>query len=187
MGLVTGACFAELGHDVVVRDVVPERDRGAAAPGACRSTSPGSTTCSRARASGCASRSTWARRSTAPSSSSSRVGTPPTYSGDADLSAVWTVVDELPAGRRATLVMKSTVPRRAPARRCARARRARPGRRRLRLEPGVPRRGHRRARLHGARPGRRRRVRAGATATRVAALHAGSTRRSSAPTSPRRR
>ena len=24
-GLVSGACFAELGHDVVIRDVVPER------------------------------------------------------------------------------------------------------------------------------------------------------------------
>src|SRR5690242_16328550 len=39
------------------------------------------------------------------------VGTPPTYSGDADLSAVWTVVDQLPAlEERAILVMKSTVP-----------------------------------------------------------------------------
>ena len=39
------------------------------------------------------------------------VGTPPTYSGDADLSAVWTVVDELPAiDRRCIVVMKSTVP-----------------------------------------------------------------------------
>jgi UDPglucose 6-dehydrogenase len=39
------------------------------------------------------------------------VGTPPTYSGDADLSAVWTVVDHLPAlEERAILVMKSTVP-----------------------------------------------------------------------------
>ena len=39
------------------------------------------------------------------------VDTPPTYSGDADLSRVWTVVDELPelAGRP-ILVMKSTVP-----------------------------------------------------------------------------
>jgi UDPglucose 6-dehydrogenase len=39
------------------------------------------------------------------------VDTPPTYSGDADLSRVWTVIDELPelAGR-AVLVMKSTVP-----------------------------------------------------------------------------
>ena len=25
VGLVTGACFADLGHDVVVRDVLPER------------------------------------------------------------------------------------------------------------------------------------------------------------------
>src|SRR5919198_1333406 len=39
------------------------------------------------------------------------VGTPPTYSGDADLSAVWTVLDELPTtDRRQLLVMKSTVP-----------------------------------------------------------------------------
>jgi UDPglucose 6-dehydrogenase len=39
------------------------------------------------------------------------VGTPPTYSGDADLSAVWTVVDQLPElEERAILVMKSTVP-----------------------------------------------------------------------------
>jgi UDPglucose 6-dehydrogenase len=38
------------------------------------------------------------------------VGTPPTYSGDADLSAVWTVIDELPGTTRAILVMKSTVP-----------------------------------------------------------------------------
>src|SRR5205823_2739495 len=35
---------------------------------------------------------------------------PPLYSGDADLSRVWTVVDELPADTRATIVMKSTVP-----------------------------------------------------------------------------
>jgi UDPglucose 6-dehydrogenase len=39
------------------------------------------------------------------------VGTPPTYSGDADLSSVWMVVDELPVPEeRAILVMKSTVP-----------------------------------------------------------------------------
>src|SRR5207244_710627 len=39
------------------------------------------------------------------------VGTPPTYSGDADLSAVWTVVDELPQlDHRIVVVMKSTVP-----------------------------------------------------------------------------
>jgi UDPglucose 6-dehydrogenase len=38
------------------------------------------------------------------------VGTPPTYSGDADLSAVRAVVDSMPASGRHALVMKSTVP-----------------------------------------------------------------------------
>jgi UDPglucose 6-dehydrogenase len=38
------------------------------------------------------------------------VGTPPTYSGDADLSAVHAVVDSMPASDRHALVMKSTVP-----------------------------------------------------------------------------
>jgi UDPglucose 6-dehydrogenase len=38
------------------------------------------------------------------------VGTPPTYSGDADLSAVHAVVAEIPASREHALVMKSTVP-----------------------------------------------------------------------------
>jgi UDPglucose 6-dehydrogenase len=38
------------------------------------------------------------------------VGTPPTYSGDADLSAVNAVVDAMPASDHHALVMKSTVP-----------------------------------------------------------------------------
>jgi UDPglucose 6-dehydrogenase len=38
------------------------------------------------------------------------VGTPPTYSGDADLSAVNAVVNEMPPSDRHALVMKSTVP-----------------------------------------------------------------------------
>jgi UDPglucose 6-dehydrogenase len=38
------------------------------------------------------------------------VGTPPTHSGDADLSAVHRVVDSIPAGDGHALVMKSTVP-----------------------------------------------------------------------------
>jgi UDPglucose 6-dehydrogenase len=38
------------------------------------------------------------------------VGTPPTYSGDADLSAVHAVVDSMPASDHHALVMKSTVP-----------------------------------------------------------------------------
>jgi UDPglucose 6-dehydrogenase len=38
------------------------------------------------------------------------VGTPPTYSGDADLTAVHAVVDSMPPSDRHALVMKSTVP-----------------------------------------------------------------------------
>src|SRR3954466_4912607 len=38
------------------------------------------------------------------------VGTPPTYSGDADLKAVYSVVDAMPPSDRHALVMKSTVP-----------------------------------------------------------------------------
>jgi UDPglucose 6-dehydrogenase len=38
------------------------------------------------------------------------VGTPPTYSGDADLSAVYAVVDAMPPSDQHALVMKSTVP-----------------------------------------------------------------------------
>jgi UDPglucose 6-dehydrogenase len=38
------------------------------------------------------------------------VGTPPLYSGDADLSAVYSVVDAMPPTDRHALVMKSTVP-----------------------------------------------------------------------------
>jgi UDP-glucose 6-dehydrogenase len=38
------------------------------------------------------------------------VGTPPTHSGDADLSAVHAVVDAIPAAKDRALVMKSTVP-----------------------------------------------------------------------------
>ena len=38
------------------------------------------------------------------------VGTPPTYSGDADLSAVHAVVEAMPSSDRHALVMKSTVP-----------------------------------------------------------------------------
>jgi UDPglucose 6-dehydrogenase len=38
------------------------------------------------------------------------VGTPPTYSGDADLSAVYAVVDAMPRSEHHALIMKSTVP-----------------------------------------------------------------------------
>ena len=61
------------------------------------------------------------------------VDTPPTYSGDADLSRVRAVVDELPADGGHVLVMKSTV----PAGTGNAIRRDLPGLA-LRLLPGVP-------------------------------------------------
>src|SRR5213080_3444955 len=109
VGLVTGACLAELGHEVVIRDIVPEKIDAL-------------------------------RRGRVPfheehvpellAKNTERLGftldvtdvadrefvfvcvdTPPTYSGDADLSRVWTVIDELPQFERRTIVvMKSTVP-----------------------------------------------------------------------------
>jgi UDPglucose 6-dehydrogenase len=109
-GLVTGACFAELGHRVVVRDVVPEKV-AALRVGDIPFHEPGlpelverngdrlSFTLDAAEAAGAAEFLFVC------------VDTPPTYSGDADLSRVWTVIDELPPlGRRLVLVMKSTVP-----------------------------------------------------------------------------
>ena len=70
------------------------------------------------------------------------VGTPPTYSGDADLSAVHAVVDAMPPSDRHALVMKSTVPVGTGASIKRDVRRARQGRLPLRLLPGVPQGGH---------------------------------------------
>ena len=76
------------------------------------STRRSSPSCSSGTASGSRSRST--SRSWLPAEPDLFfvcVDTPPTYGGDADLSRVWTVIDELPSlGRRSVLVMKSTVP-----------------------------------------------------------------------------
>jgi len=109
VGLVTGACFADLGHDVVVRDVLSDRIDELRA-GRVPIHEPGLDELL-ARAGG-------RLRFTVDVGEALdgaelvfvAVGTPPTYSGDPDLSAVWTVVDELPAGADTTLVMKSTVP-----------------------------------------------------------------------------
>jgi UDPglucose 6-dehydrogenase len=110
VGLVTGACFADLGHDVVVRDIddtkvdalrrgdVPIHEDGLGELLA-RNRDRLAFTTDVGEAVADAELVYVA------------VGTPPTYSGDADLSAVWTVVDELPqVGRRIVVVMKSTVP-----------------------------------------------------------------------------
>ena len=110
VGLVTGACFAELGHEVVVRDVIGDRIERLRA-GEVPIFEPGLEELLRRNAERLRFTLDVAEAVDGADFLYVAVGTPPTYSGDADLSAVWTVVDEL-AGldRRAVLVMKSTVP-----------------------------------------------------------------------------
>jgi len=110
VGLVTGACFAELGHDVVVRDVLEEK---------IETLRRGDVPIHEEGLGKLLERNSERLRFTTAVEEAVEgvdvvyvaVGTPPTYSGDADLSAVWTVVDELPrTDRRLILAMKSTVP-----------------------------------------------------------------------------
>jgi len=110
VGLVTGACFAELGHDVVVRDIVTEKietlrrgDVPIHEEGLAQLLEK-----NRERL----TFTTEVENALAEADVVYvAVGTPPTHSGDADLTAVWTVVDELPrVERRIVLAMKSTVP-----------------------------------------------------------------------------
>ncbi|HXH89242.1 MAG TPA: UDP-glucose/GDP-mannose dehydrogenase family protein [Gaiellaceae bacterium] len=109
VGLVTGACFAELGHDVIVRDVVPERIEALRA-GQVPIYEPGLTELIERNRERLRFTLDVAEALVNAQFVYVAVGTPPTASGDADLSAVWTVVDELPDGTDAIVVMKSTVP-----------------------------------------------------------------------------
>jgi UDPglucose 6-dehydrogenase len=111
VGLVTGACFADLGHEVVVRDVLPDRIEQLQA-GEVPIYEPGlDEVLERSR-----DRISFTLDVQEAVNGADflfvAVGTPPTYSGDADLTAVWTVVDEIPEDvpGRPLLVMKSTVP-----------------------------------------------------------------------------
>ncbi|MFL5914179.1 MAG: UDP-glucose dehydrogenase family protein [Gaiellaceae bacterium] len=109
VGLVTGACFADLGHEVVIRDVLPERIERLR-NGEVPIYEPGlDDVLARNRE---RIEFTLDVREAVQGADFLyvAVGTPPTYAGDADLSAVWTVVEELPDDARATIVMKSTVP-----------------------------------------------------------------------------
>jgi UDPglucose 6-dehydrogenase len=109
VGLVTGACFADLGHEVVVRDVLPERIERLRA-GEVPIYEPGLDEVLER----CRDRISFTLDVREAVDGADflyvAVGTPPTYAGDADLSAVWTVVDELPDDARVTIVMKSTAP-----------------------------------------------------------------------------
>ena len=109
VGLVTAACFAELGHDVAVRDIVPGKIE-ALRRGEVPIYEPGLDALLVRNAERL--RYTLDVRHALDRAEFVFVcvDTPPLYSGDADLSRVWTVVDELPADTQATIVMKSTVP-----------------------------------------------------------------------------
>ncbi len=109
VGLVTAACFAELGHRVVARDIVPEK---------VEALSRGETTIHEPGLMDLVARN--AERLTFTTDMSELleaakilfvcVDTPPTRSGDADLSRVRSVVEDLPTDAGHVLVMKSTVP-----------------------------------------------------------------------------
>ena len=109
VGLVTATCFAELGHRIVAIDVNEEKVESLRR-GEITIHEPGLAELLEKNA----------ERITFTTSmddvlSSARllfccVDTPPTYSGDADLSRVRSVVDQLPADSDHALVMKSTVP-----------------------------------------------------------------------------
>ena len=110
VGLVTGACLADLGHSVVVRDVLPDRI-AALQRGEIPIYEPGLDDLVARNADRLSFTTEVADAIDGADFVYIAVGTPPTYSGDADLSAVWTVIDELPAiSRRCVVVMKSTVP-----------------------------------------------------------------------------
>jgi UDPglucose 6-dehydrogenase len=109
VGLVTGACFADLGHEVVVRDVSDERIE-VLNEGRLPFHEPGlAEVIERNR-----ERLTFTLDAEELTRSADLffvcVDTPPTASGDADLSSVWSVIDHMGDPGESILVMKSTVP-----------------------------------------------------------------------------
>jgi UDPglucose 6-dehydrogenase len=109
-GLVSGACFADLGHTVVVRDVVPERIE-ALKSGRIPFYEPGLEEVVGRNADRLSFTLSMDEAVEGSEFLFVCVGTPPTASGDANLSAVWSVIEDLPQDLGSVvLVMKSTVP-----------------------------------------------------------------------------
>ncbi len=136
VGLVTGACLADLGHDVVVADILPERIAALRA-GEVPIYEPGLGELLERNRERLSYTLDVSEAVAGADFLYVAVGTPPTYSGDADLSAVWTVVDSLAgvdgtAGRRD----EEHRPGRDGRERPAPARRARP--RRTSATPRTP-------------------------------------------------
>jgi UDPglucose 6-dehydrogenase len=109
VGLVTAACFAELGHKVIARDILPEKVE-ALSRGDVAIHEPGLTEMIQRNAERITFTTSMEELLEGARLLFTCVDTPPTYSGDADLSRVRSVVAELDADSDHVLVMKSTVP-----------------------------------------------------------------------------
>jgi UDPglucose 6-dehydrogenase len=109
VGLVTAACFAELGHDVHVRDVIQEKVDALKA-GEVPIYEPGLSEMLLRNAERL--HYTLEMGDVLPNAQLlfCCVDTPPSYSGDADLSRVNRVVEEVGGSADHALIMKSTVP-----------------------------------------------------------------------------
>ena len=109
VGLVTGACFADLGHQVVVRDVVPEKVE-ALRSGRVPVHEPGLAELVERNQERLIFTLDLEELKSDAKIFFSCVDTPPLPSGEANLNPVWSVVEDLGSIDGATLVMKSTVP-----------------------------------------------------------------------------
>jgi UDPglucose 6-dehydrogenase len=109
VGLVTAACFAELGHDVYARDLVPEKVE-ALSRGEVGIHEPGLANLITRNRERLHFTTDMDEVLGAAKLLFVCVDTPPTYSGDADLSRVRAVVEDLTGSAGHVLVMKSTVP-----------------------------------------------------------------------------
>jgi UDPglucose 6-dehydrogenase len=109
VGLVTAACFAELGHEVWARDILPEKVESLAR-GEVPIHEPGLPDLVAQNADRLHFTTDMPEVLEHTRLLFVCVDTPPTYSGDADLSRVESVLDELGDSGEHALVMKSTVP-----------------------------------------------------------------------------
>jgi UDPglucose 6-dehydrogenase len=109
VGLVTGACFADLGHSVVVRDVVPEKIE-ALREGRVPFHEPGLAELIERNRERLTFTLDLEELKAEATILFSCVDTPQLPSGEADLRPVWSVVEDLGSPEGAILVMKSTVP-----------------------------------------------------------------------------